>query len=270
MSPHFSLASYPPRHRLPCIVSRLLNDCPRAGLFAATTLSRPWNSVAATAWLGLAWLLPTLSTLSLLRQAKINWAESEVGAVSRFTTFHHFCLWEANAGGFTSHLTSPTTVFRTKYSIKGQHCNHQLISSTFLRLAHWLWHSWFHQSHLFSMLVLLLWHRGCLPDITGALFCCPGTLSGWFPVSPFAFVCCFKRPFCMFLSLNDILQPGASDHSVLYATAQLTEGRSARDQPKQPPAKKTMSIARELKHHYPFELACKIRRNASSLCFLSN
>ena len=88
------------------------------------------------------------------------------------------------------------------------------------------------------MLVLLLWHRGCLSDITGALFCCPGTLSGWFPVKSFAFVCCFKRPFCMFLSLNDILQPGASDHSVLYATAQLTEGRSARDQPKQPPAKK--------------------------------
>ena len=28
------------------------------------------------------------------------------------------------------------------------------------------------------------------------------------------------------------------DHSVLYTTAQLTEGRSARDQPKQPPAKK--------------------------------
>ena len=54
VSPHFSLASYPPRHRLPCIVSRLLSDCPRAGLFAATTLSRPWNSVATTAWLGLA------------------------------------------------------------------------------------------------------------------------------------------------------------------------------------------------------------------------
>jgi len=29
-----------------------------------------------------------------------------------------------------------------------------------------------------------------------------------------------------------------NDHSVLYTTAQLTEGRSARDQPKQPPAKK--------------------------------
>ena len=50
----------------------------------------------------------------------------------------------------------------------------------------------------------------------------------------------------MLLSLNDILQPGASDHSVLYATAQLTEGRSARDQPKQPPAKKTRRHCRRV------------------------
>ena len=33
-------------------------------------------------------------------------------------------------------------------------------------------------------------------------------------------------------------QLGGYDHSVSYTTAQLTEGRSARDQPKQPPAKK--------------------------------
>ena len=39
------------------------------------------------------------------------------------------------------------------------------------------------RSHLLSMLVLLLWHRGCLSDITGALFCCLGTINGWFPVS---------------------------------------------------------------------------------------
>ena len=48
--------------------------------------------------------------------------------------------------------------------------------------------TWFHQSHLLSMLVVLLWHRGCLSDITGAFFCCPGTLSGWFLVS--SLVCC--------------------------------------------------------------------------------
>ena len=34
-------------------------------------------------------------------------------------------------------------------------------------------------------------------------------------------------------------QLGGYDHSVLYTSAQLTEGRSARDQPKQPPAKKS-------------------------------
>ena len=53
------------------------------------------------------------------------------------------------------------------------------------------------------------------------------------------FACCFNRPFCMFLSLNDILPLGGSDHSVLDTITQLTEGRSARDQPKQPPAKKS-------------------------------
>ena len=128
----------------------------------------------------------------------------------------------------------------TKYSIKGQHCKLTFIlhlpATCTLALAIGA-SSGFHQSHLLSMLALLLWHRGCLSDITGALFCCLGTISGWFPVSAFAFVCCFKRPFRLFLS-NDILQPGGYDHSVLYATAQLTEGRSARDQPKQPPAKK--------------------------------
>ena len=59
-------------------------------------------------------------------------------------------------------------------------------------------------------------------------------------------VSCFTFCFCVLLQTaflhvfvkNDILQLGAYDHSVLYATAQLTEGRSARDQPKQPPAKK--------------------------------
>ena len=228
MSPHFSLASYPPRHRLPCIVSRLLNDCPRAGLFAATTLSRPWNSVAATAWLGLAWLLPTLSTLSLLRQAKINWQRNlrwvQFHVSLRFTTFAY---GKPMLEGLPRTWLLPQQYFVRNTQLKANIAITNLYPplSCDLHTGSGI-ASWFHQSHLFSMLVLLLWHRGCLPDITGALFCCPGTLSGWFPVSPFAFVCCFKRPFCMFLSLNDILQPGASDHSVLYATAQLTEGRS--------------------------------------------
>ena len=44
------------------------------------------------------WLLSALSTLSLLRQAKINWVDSEVGAVSRFT------CESGIARGFSSHF----------------------------------------------------------------------------------------------------------------------------------------------------------------------
>jgi len=39
-------------------------------------------------------------------------------------------------------------------------------------------------------------------------------------------------------------QPGGLDHSVFDTFVQLTEGRSARDQPKQPPAKKTRTKAK--------------------------
>ena len=34
------------------------------------------------------------------------------------------------------------------------------------------------------MLLYPLRHRGCLDDITGALFCSPGIFRGWFPVFP--------------------------------------------------------------------------------------
>ena len=50
-------------------------------------------------------------------------------------------------------------------------------------------------------------------------------------------------------------QLGGYDHSVSYTTAQLTEGRSARDQPKQPPAKKNhniLSTPRQKKHKVIF------------------
>ena len=82
------------------------------------------------------------------------------------------------------------------------------------------------------MLLQSLRHRGCLSDITEALFCSPGTLCGWFLVS-LPSECCFYRPFLhVFVKMT---------FSVLYTSAQLTEGRSARDQPKQPPAKKLHS-----------------------------
>ena len=46
-------------------------------------------------------------------------------------------------------------------------------------------------------------------------------------------------PFCMcFCHKMTVYLLGGYDHSVCYTSAQLTEGRSARDQPKQPPAKK--------------------------------
>ena len=84
-SPSLITPTSPPfRRRLLRIVLRFFGCCPRAGLFAATTLSRFWNSVATYAWLGLA-------------------------------------LAVSCAGGFTSHLTSHKSVFHKKYSIKGQH-----------------------------------------------------------------------------------------------------------------------------------------------------
>ena len=89
------------------------------------------------------------------------------------------------------------------------------------------------------MLLQSLRHRGCLSDITGALFCSPGTLCGWFLVSlPSGY--CFYRPFLHVFVKMTFYQLGGYDHSVLYTSAQLTEGRSARDQPKQPPAKRSL------------------------------
>jgi len=66
----------------------------------------------------------------------------------------------------------------------------------------------------------------------GALFCSPGTFCGWFPVSPFfAFVCVSTGLFACFCHKMTFYQPGEYDHGVLYTTAQLTEGRSARINP---------------------------------------
>ena len=137
-------------------------------------------------------------------------------------------------------MTSHKIVFHTKYSIKGQ--QRKLPSypplSCDLHTGSGIGAScWFHQSHLPPMLLQSLRHRGCLSDITGALSCSPGTLCGWFLVSP-PFVCCFNRLFACFCHKMTVYQLGGYDHSVLYTSAQQTEGRSARDQPKQPPAKK--------------------------------
>ena len=93
----------------------------------------------------------------------------------------------------------------------------------------WLWHRCFLQvspkPSSFGC-IFPLWHR-CFPlDFTGALFLVPSREPG--PIA------CF----CKNLMLN--ISFGCCRHSVSNTSVQLTEGRSARDQPKQPPAKKSV------------------------------
>ena len=99
----------------------------------------------------------------------------------------------------------------------------------------WLWHRCF-------LRVSPLWHR-CFPlDFTGALFFVPSRDSAF---SAILFeLCLYLWPiacFCKSLMLN--ISFGCCRHSVSNTFVQLTEGRSARDQPKQPPAKKSISKA---------------------------
>ena len=97
---------------------------------------------------------------------------------------------------------------------------------------------------------LLLRRRCCLYDFTRALFCNP--VRNLWMVSFFIYLLCvvFCFPdygllacFCHKLTFNQI---GGFDHSVFDTFVQLTEGRSAWDQPKQPPAKKSDVIDRNL------------------------
>ena len=76
-------------------------------------------------------------------------------------------------------------------------------------------------------------------------------------------LCVASMAFLHVFVKNDILQLGAYDHSVLYATAQLTEGRSARDQPKQPPAKKLEPLGKPFSRLRSEELVLR-------LCFSLN
>ena len=103
----------------------------------------------------------------------------------------------------------------------------------------WLWHRCFlrvsPKPSSFGC-IFPLWHR-CFPlDFTGALFFVPSRDSAF---SAILFELCFYlwpiACFCEFLMLNT---SGCCRHCVSNTFVQLTEGRSARDQPKQPPAKK--------------------------------
>ena len=94
-----------------------------------------------------------------------------------------------------------------------------------------------------TSIYLLLRRRCCLCDFTRALFGTFGRICGWFslhtlPTNVWIVVVCLDgliACFCHKLTYNQL---GGYDHSVLDTFVQLTEGRSARDQPKQPPAKK--------------------------------
>ena len=67
----------------------------------------------------------------------------------------------------------------------------------------------------------------------------PEPSCGWFPSFSFFLRVVFNYGlfacFCHKLTFNQL---GGFDHSVFDTSVQLTEGRSARDQPKQLPAKK--------------------------------
>ena len=81
--------------------------------------------------------------------------------------------------------------------------------------------------------IFTLWRR-CFPlDFTGALFC---TFAySWWVVFCLNFVAFFHVFGLLFWCTTS---SGAYGHSVFNTFVQLTEGRSARDLPKQPPAKK--------------------------------
>ena len=70
-----------------------------------------------------------------------------------------------------------------------------------------------------------------------------------------------KHPISLQPASSGICQLGGYDHSVLYTSAQLTEGRSARDQPKQPPAKKNnrLPVGRTIQGfgRYDDDLCCE-------------
>ena len=112
----------------------------------------------------------------------------------------------------------------------------------------WLWHRCFlrvsPKPSSFGC-IFLLWHR-CFPlDFTGALFCVSTRnsmkLQILFELCEYLFVLVANRTFLPeFLMLN--ISFGCCRHSVSNTFVQLTEGRSARDQPKQPPAKKKSCI----------------------------
>ena len=141
-------------------------------------------------------------------------ADSEEGAVSRFTTVSHLLL-------------SSPPLFRGLHTGSG-------VGAFLLGFTKAIVHS--------TSLHLLLRRRCCLCDFTQALLCTFDRIRGWFSIytlSPRVDCCCLIDGLlaCFFHELT-YNQTGGFDHSVFDTFVQLAEGRSARDQPKQLPAKK--------------------------------
>ena len=168
--------------------------------------------------------------------------------------FHHFCLREVLAGGFTSHLTSHKPVFHKKYSIKGQHFVNlfSYISSTACDLHTG---SGVGASFLVSPKPSSAYVVSCCSGIGAVYMTSPEPSFATLLQSVDGFLHSFflrvifqRWPFACFCHKLTYNQLGGFGHSVFDTSVQLTEGRSARDQPKQPPAKKIWGARRF--HHF--------------------
>ena len=84
-------------------VLRIFGYCPRAGLFAAATLCRFWNSVATNAWLGFA-LAAFCAFYAVFASPSQDKLSGLWGGCS--FTFHTFCFRDVIAWGFTSQTIS--------------------------------------------------------------------------------------------------------------------------------------------------------------------
>ena len=147
-------------------------------------------------------------------------------------------------------LSGVSWVFFIKTSFNGHNFYNLIKPLPFLvsDVHFWLWHRCFlrvsPKPSSFGC-IFLLWHR-CFPlDFTGALFCVSTRnsmkLQFLFELCEYLFVLVANRTFLPeFLMLN--ISFGCCRHSVSNTFVQLTEGRSARDQPKQPPAKKKKPV----------------------------
>ena len=139
-----------------------------------------------------------------------------------------------------------------KSPIKGQHfvqILHYFISST-LRFALWLWRRCFPLG--FTKAIVLPTSFPCCSGVGAARVTSPEPSSAFSPLSWMVLSFVGFALFLLVISVNvctygltacfchkvTFTQPGGFDHSVFDTFAPLTEGRSARDQPKQPPAKK--------------------------------